>query len=167
MFIGGILMIISATTGSIKIFEFIYNLIINQWPHSQQFAYVILLIFQWIADLGGVAIIVGAILILLGAVRLGRFIVWVGLAFGTFALIVWGVSQIVNLTGIITDPTIVSYLNALYLQFNYGSGLSFIGVAIAIIGRAFVRKVKVKKVEEEQEDLTMDTIQTEDFYEEE
>lgn len=142
MVIGGILMIISSTLGTIKVFDFLYNLIVNQWPQSQPIASIVLNIFQWIADLGGVAIIIGAFFILLGAVRLGKFIVWIGLAFGLFALIIWVVSQIVNLTGIITDPIILTYLNQLYAQFSYGSGLSFLGVVIAIIGRAFVRKVK-------------------------
>ena len=100
------------------------------------------------------------------ALRIGKFIIWIGLAFGTFALIVWAASQIVNLTGIITDPTIISYINQLYAQFDYGSGLSFAGVVIAIIGRAFVRKFKSKKVkEEEKEEIAIDSIETEDFYE--
>jgi ABC-type multidrug transport system fused ATPase/permease subunit len=146
MVIGGILMIASYTGGTIKAFEFIYNLIVNQWPQSQQIASIILNIFQWIADLGGIAIIVGAILILLGVMRIGKFIAWIGLAFGTFALIVWIVSWINELTGIITDPTIDTYLDTLYSQFNYGSSLSFIGVVIAIIGRIFVRRVKKEKI---------------------
>jgi ABC-type multidrug transport system fused ATPase/permease subunit len=145
MVIGGILMIASYTGGTIKVFEFIYDLIVNQWPQSQQIASIILDIFQWIADLGGIAIIIGAILILFGAMRIGKFVAWIGLAFGTFALIVWVVAWIVNLTGIITDPTIVTYLNQLYAQFNYGSSLSFIGVVIAIIGRIFVRRTKKEK----------------------
>jgi hypothetical protein len=147
LFIGGILMIISWTVGTIKVFDFLYNIIVNQWPQYQPIASVVLNVFQWIADLGGVAIIVGAFLILLGAVRLGKFIIWIGLAFGLFALIIWIVSQVVNLTGIITDPIILTYLSQLYAQFSYGSGLSFIGVVIAIIGRAFVRKVKKKEPE--------------------
>jgi hypothetical protein len=140
LFIGGILMIISWTVGTIKVFDFLYNIIVNQWPQYQPIASI--------ADLGGVAVIVGAFLILLGAVRLGKFIIWIGLAFGLFALIIWVVSQIVNLSGIITDPIILTYINQLYAQFSYGSGLSFIGVVIAIVGRAFVRKVKKKEPEE-------------------
>jgi ribosomal protein S27AE len=146
MVIGGILMIASYTGGTIKVFEFFYNLIVNQWPQSQQIASIILNIFQWIADLGGIAIIVGAILILFGVMRFGKFIAWIGLAFGTFALIVWIVSLIDYLTGFITDPTIGAYVYQLYAQFNYGSSLSFIGVVIAIIGRIFVRRVKKEKV---------------------
>jgi len=147
LFIGGILMIISSTLGSIKVFEFLYNLIVNQWPSYQEIASIVLSVLQWIADLGGVAIIVGAIIILLGGVRIGKFIIMIGLAFGTFALIIWVASQIINLTGIITDPTIINYINQLYAQFNYGSGLSFLGVLIAIIGRSLVRKVKTVKSE--------------------
>lgn len=166
LFVGGILMIISSTVGSIKVFDFLYNIVVNQWPQYQQIASIILTILQWIADLGGVAIIVGAFFILIGGVRIGKFIIWIGLAFGTFALIIWLASQIVNLTGIITDPTIISYINQLYAQFNYGSGLSFLGVVLAIFGRAFVRKVKGKKItEEEKEDGTMDSFETEDLYE--
>lgn len=145
LLIGGALMIYSSTVGSIGIFEFLYNIASSEWPEYQQLFYYILSVFKWIADLGGIAVIVGAIIILLGAVRFGKFIIWIGLAFGTIALIIWVVTQIVNATGIITDPTIIYYLNLLYNQFNYGTGLSFAGVVIAIIGRWSVRKVKTKK----------------------
>lgn len=145
MVIGGILMIASFTVGTIKTFEFIYNFIVSQWPQVQPIAAIFLTIFQWIADLGGIAIIVGAFLILFGIMRFGKFIVWIGLAFGTFALIVWIVSLIDYLTGIIPDP-IGTYLIQLYSQFSYGSGLSFIGVVIAIIGRTLVIKEKKEKV---------------------
>lgn len=165
LFIGGILMVISSTVGSIKVFTFLYDLIVNQWPQYQQIASIVLAILQWIADLGGVAIIIGAILILAGGVRIGKFIVWIGLAFGTFALIIWLASQIVNLTGVITDPTIISYINQLYAQFNYGSGLSFVGVVLAILGRAFVRKEKFKKEKDEkEEDFTLEPAQEENIY---
>ncbi|MFX1297210.1 MAG: zinc ribbon domain-containing protein [Promethearchaeota archaeon] len=152
LIIGGTLMIISAVEGSIQIFETLYSMAASEWPEYEPiFNVIVNVIFRWIADLGGVAVIAGAILIVIGQVRLGKFIIWIGLAFGTLALIIWITTQIVRLTGVITDPTIVYYLEELYNRFTYGSGLGFAGVVIAIIGRAFVRRVKPKKVEEEEE----------------
>ena len=85
----------------------------------------------------------------MGTRRLGKFIVSIGLAFGTIALIIWILTLVIHLTGVITDPTIVFYIEELYNRFNYGTGLGFGGVVIAIIGRSFVRKVKPTKIEEE------------------
>lgn len=152
LIIGGILMIISSVAGSIQIFETLYNIAATEWPEYEPiFNVIVNIIFRWIANLGGAAVIAGAILIAVGGMRLGKFIIWIGLAFGTLALIIWILTQIVRLTGVITDPTIVLYLEELYTKFNYGSGLGFAGVVIAIIGRAFVRRVKPKKVKEEEE----------------
>jgi hypothetical protein len=152
LIIGGICMVVSYVVGSIQIFESLYLIIAEEWPEFELIARIIIKeIFRWIADLGGIAVIVGAILIAIGGVRFGKFIIWIGLAFGTIALIIWVATQIVRLTGIITDPTIVFYLEELYNRFNYGTGLGFVGVVIAIIGRAFVRRVKTVEVLEEEE----------------
>lgn len=155
LIIGGAIMIYTSTVGSIGVFEFLYDLAKDQWPAYEQIFYYILTVFRWIADLGGVAVIAGAVIILLGAVRLGKFIIWVGLAFGTLALIVWVITHIVNSTGIITDPDILNFINTLYNQFSYGTVLSFVGTVIAIIGRLSVRKVRSKKdIIEKKEDLS-------------
>ena len=143
-------MLIGSVTGGIQIFETIYLIVANQWPEYEPiFNVIVNVIFRWIADLGGAAVITGAILITVGARRLGKFIITIGLAFGTIALIIWILSQIISLTGVITDPTIVFYIEELYNRFNYGTGLGFSGVIIAIIGRSFVRKVKPTKSKEE------------------
>jgi hypothetical protein len=150
LIIGGICMLIGSVTGGIQIFETIYLIFANQWPEYEPiFNVIVNVIFRWIADLGGAAVITGAILIALGARRLGKFIITIGLAFGTIALIIWILSQIIGLTGVITDPTIVFYIEELYNRFNYGTGLGFSGVVIAIIGRSIVRKVKPSKSKEE------------------
>jgi len=150
LIIGGICMLISSVTGGIQLFETLYLIIATEWPEYEPiFNIIVNVIFRWIADLGGAAVIAGAILIAVGAMRLGKFIIWIGLAFGTIGLIIWILTQIINLTGVITDPTIVFYIEELYNRFNYGTGLGFAGVVIAIIGRAFVRKVKPAKIEEQ------------------
>ena len=150
LIIGGTFMIISSVTGGIHIFETTYLIVSNQWPEYEPiFNVIVNVIFRWIADLGGAAVIVGVVLITVGARGLGKFIITIGLAFGTIALILWILTQIIHLTGVITDPTIVFYIEELYNRFNYGTGLGFGGVVIAIIGRSFVKKVKPTKSEEQ------------------
>lgn len=152
LIVGGICMIVGSVVGTIKVFDSLYAMAAAQWPDYEPFFNIIVnVIFKWIADLGGVAVIVGAILIVIGQVRLGKFIIWIGLAFGTIALIVWIITQVVNLTGMVIDEPYKTILNELYTKFDYGSGVGFAGVVIAIIGRAFVKRVKPKKIEEEEE----------------
>ena len=134
--IGGIFMIISSTVGSLGVFEFIYQLAATQWPtYEPIFNIVINVILKWIADLGGIAVIAGAIFILMGALKFGKFIVYIGLAFGTFALIIWLINLIIHLTGASFGATIDALIGNLYSHYNYGTGYEFVGVVFAIIGR--------------------------------
>jgi hypothetical protein len=159
LIIGGICMLISFAVGSIGLYEFLYDIVINEVPTSlQPVLTVILEIIRWIADLGGGAIILGAILIMFKVYRLGKWIISIGLTFGTLALIVWLISKIVDVTGIITDVTILGYLDNLEGFFTYNSGLQFIGVVICILGRNFVKKPKKKKEVEVEEEEEVDEI---------
>jgi hypothetical protein len=150
MIVGGICMIVSSAVGSLGVFEFLYGLALTYvHPALIPLIDVVITVFRWIADLGGIAVIAGALLIAVSQIRLGKFIIWIGLTFGTLALIVWIIAQIVNITGIITDPQILAILATFYSYFNYNTGLAFVGVTIAIIGRWIVKKPpKVKKTEE-------------------
>jgi len=154
LIIGGILMIISSAIGSIGIYETLYGLISTEIPANLAWMIpilrVLILIMRWLADLGGGAVIVGAIFVALGSFRFGKWLVSVGLTFGTLALIIWVISQIVNATNIITDPQILSYLARLEGFFTYNTGLQFGGVTLAIIGRNVIKKPK--KIEEEIEE---------------
>ncbi|MHA2008784.1 MAG: hypothetical protein ACW99E_18010 [Promethearchaeota archaeon] len=146
LIIGGILMIISSAVGSIGIYEFLYDLISTEvHPNLIPILNVILLVIKVIADWGGMAIILGAIIIILKQRRLGKWIIGVGLTFGTLGLIVWLISKIIDVTGIITDPQILNYLATLKGFFTYGTTLQFTGVGIALVGRNFIRKPKKEK----------------------
>jgi hypothetical protein len=152
--IGGALMIISTTVGSIGVYEFLYDILINEVPAALiPILDIGLKIIRFIADWGGGAIILGAFLIIFNQYRLGKWIISVGLAFGTIALIVWVISKIVDLTGIITDPQILSYLANLKGFFTYGTTFQFTGVVIVIIGRNFIKKPK-----KEEEEITEEVL---------
>ena len=151
LIIGGVLMIISSVIGSIGIYEFLRDYISYQIPSDlnwvKNILNVLVEILRWIANTGGGAVIVGAVLIMFNRYGFGKWVIGIGLTFGSLALIIWGISEIVNITGIITDPVILGYLGRLKGFFTYNTGLQFIGVTTAIIGR-----IITKKPEEEQEE---------------
>ena len=156
LIIGGILMLISSAIGSIGIYEILYGLINTHIPSnlawSKPVLEVLITIMRWIAETGGGAVIVGAIFIALKRFRFGKWLVGIGLTFGTLALIIWLTSQIVDMTNIVTDPQILLYLENLEGFFTYNTGLQFGGVIAAIIGRNFIKKPE--KVKKEEADIT-------------
>jgi ribosomal protein S27AE len=159
LLIGGTLMVIGRAIGTIGVFEFIHSWVIaNVSSEWHLLANVIMNIIQFIADTGGWAIIAGAILILLGLMRIGKFITWIGLTFGLIALIVWVLTQIINFTGISFGSSLDTIINQLYNQFTYNSGINFIGVTFAIIGKASIKKVKKPKKSKIQETEVQDSM---------
>ncbi len=144
LIIGGTLMIISSAIGSIGVYEFLRDYISGQinieW--IKQVLNVFVEILRWIADLGGIVVIVGAVLIMFNQIRLGKWLIGIGLTFGTLALIILIISQIGDFAGIS-----IPYIDRLKGFFTYNTGLEFIGVTSAIVGRIFVKKPK--KVKEE------------------
>ncbi len=151
LIIGGILMIISSAVGSIGIYEFLYDLVSTEIPPNLiPLLNLLITILRFIADMGGGAIIVGAFMIMAKLLRFGKWLIGIGLTFGSLALIIWLVSQISNI--IITDPQILGYLTNLEGFFTYNTGFQFIGVVITIIGRNTIKKPK--EAEEEKVELS-------------
>ena len=167
LLIGGTLMVIGRAIGTIGVFEAIHSWVIAN-VSSDWYPLVngIMDVIQFIADTGGWAIIAGAILILLGLMRIGKFIVWIGLTFGLIALIVWILTQIINFTGVSFGSSLDTIINQLYNQFTYNSDINFIGVTIAIIGKASIKIVKKPKEKNMQETETQDLLSEESQYQE-
>ncbi|MHA1985436.1 MAG: zinc ribbon domain-containing protein [Promethearchaeota archaeon] len=161
LIIGGILMLLSSVIGSIGIYEFLHEYISGQIPSDlgwvQNILNVLIEILRWIANTGGGAVIIGAILIMLERYRFGKWLVGIGLTFGSLALIIWGISKIIDITGIITDPQIIGYLNTLKGYFNYNTGLQFGAVTTAIVGRIFIKRPKKEEEKEEQVEVSEET----------
>ena len=127
LLIGGTLMVIGRAIGTIGVFEYIHTWVIaNVSSEWHPLADGIMNVIQFIADTGGWAIIAGAVLILLGLMRIGKFIIWIGLTFGLIALIVWILTQIINFTGLSFGSSIDTIIYQLYSQFTYNSGINFI-----------------------------------------
>jgi len=162
LIIGGILMIMSSVMGSIGIYEFLRDYISTQIPSDldwvKNILNVLVEILRWIANTGGGAVIVGAILIMFDRYGFGKWVIGIGLTFGSLALIIWGVSEIAKIPGIITDPVILGYLGRLKGFFTYNTGLQFIGVTTALVGRKIIKKPKeVTEEKEEQTEISEET----------
>jgi hypothetical protein len=143
MIIGGVMMILSSTIGSIGIYEFLRDYVSTEVnPDLKPLLDNVINVIRFIADWGGGAIIFGAFLIMLNQIRLGKWIIGIGLAFGSLALIIWLITKGIDIFGIELDAQVEIYLANLKGFFTYGTGLQFLGVTVAIIGRWFIRKPK-------------------------
>ena len=154
LIIGGIMMIISSTLGTIGVYEFIYSWVTSSISPDLEWLRpvlsVLLEILRWIANLGGGAVIIGALIVLLGSYRFGKWLVNIGLAFGTLTLIIWIITQVVPISNFITDPAILIYLDRIASLVEIHTLFEISGVTVAIIGRLLVKKPKKVIVEEEE-----------------
>jgi hypothetical protein len=155
--IGGVLMIIGSAVGTVAFYEFLYNLV-SDYVSAGFIPLIsgILGIISFLAAGGGYTVIAGVILYMLKQYRLGRIIIIFGTGFGLIGIIVFITYYVVDLTGIITNPTILAYLAQIYGFFSFNTGFGFVGTALAAIGRLGLKKPKtviVEKLEpEEKED---------------
>ncbi len=164
LIIGGIMMIVSSTLGSIGIYEFIASWITNNIPTDLSWLIpivdVFLIILRWIADLGGAAVIIGALIIALASYRFGKWLVSIGLAFGTLTLIIWILTQVIPISDFITDPVILGYIAQIASLVQANTLFQISGVTVAIIGKILAKKPKKVK-EEEEEEISEETRESE------
>lgn len=146
--IGGALMIIGSAVGSTAFYEFLYNLF-SEYISADLKPLIsgILGVISFLAAGGGYTVIAGVILVLLNQYRLGRIIISFGTGFGVLGIMVYIAFYVVNLTGIITNPTILAYLTQIYGLFSFNTGFGFAGTILAVIGKIGLKKPS-KKVEE-------------------
>ncbi len=148
LIIGGALMVIGNAIGTIGVFEFLQGYVVASVPTEwTSLVNNIMTFLKWIAEQGGWAIIGGAVLILIGLMKIGKFIVWIGLTFGSLALIIWIITQVVNVTGISLGATLDTLLGQVYGLFTYNTGFAFSGVALAVFGKASIKKKPKSKAE--------------------
>jgi len=146
-FLGGILMIIGSAIGSAVFYVYLANLLsFYISPDFMPLVSVILIILEYIAFFGGYSVIVGAILILINQIRLGKIIIMVATSFGMLGLVVYISTWILGSPGITVSPAVQAILNQMYSLFTYNAGFAFTGTILAVIGRYGIKKPeKVKK----------------------
>ncbi len=136
--IGGILMFVSSVVGNISFYAFIFGIAIAVLgPQSAAIFSIVFLIFYFIALAGGIAVIVGAVIVALNQYFIGKFIISLGAGMGLVSLIIL---IIVNL---IAGSLIASLFGILIgiLNGTYG----FLGVILTIVARFKLKKKKTSK----------------------
>jgi predicted nucleic acid-binding Zn ribbon protein len=164
--IGGVLMIIGSAVGSIAFYEFLYNILADYVTEDlKPLISAFLVIISFLAAGGGYTVIAGLIIFMIKQYRLGRIIISFGTGFGLIGIIVYITYYIVNVTGIITNPTVLAYLTQIYGLFSFNSGFGFAGTVLAVIGRMGLKKPKaIVKEEPASEEESAEVIDTQVKY---
>ena len=138
--IGGTLMIIVSVVGSTPFYEFVIRKISHNTPEDLKALFSsIIAIMSFLAAGRGFTVIAGAILVMLNQYRMARIIISFTTGFGLSVIIICITYYIVNLTGIITSPLILTFLSQLSGLFSFYFYFGFAGTFLAVIGR---RKLK-------------------------
>jgi len=131
--LGGILMIVSSTVGSITFFERLFALIAaDVGPEVAAIVSLVVQILGYIAMSGGIAVIVGALIVAMDHYRLGKFLIGLGAGMGLISLIIFFITGIfegsiyADIVGIITGIAHGSY--------------GFVGIILTIIARMKLKK---------------------------
>lgn len=131
--IGGILMFLGSLVGGITIFVIIGEYATEQLGSDIGPAISILLsVLGYIAAAGGIAVIIGAIIVALDRYKLGKLIIGLGAGMGLIGLI------IMLITGIMAGTVIndVSGIASSIINGSYG----FAGVLLTILSRRKLKK---------------------------
>ncbi len=147
-FLGGILMIIGSAIGSATFYVYLANLVSSYIsPDFIPLVNIILTVLMFIAFYGGYSVIVGAILILINQIRIGKIIIMVATSFGMLGLIIFVGVWILGHPSITVSPAVQAILLQMYSYFTFNSGFAFIGTILAVIGRYGIKKPKKEEKE--------------------
>ena len=126
--LGGILMILSSIIGSVSFFALVFGIASDLLCSEAAFILsIVLIIFAFIAGLGGVAVILGVILVVRDKIGLGKFIIGLGAGMGLIGFIIF------IITSIMAGP-----LAIVYALINGSYGL--LGVILTIFARRKFKK---------------------------
>ena len=133
--IGGILMILGSATGSIVLYEIIYNYALGYIGVELATIFsIILQVFGYIAAGGGISVIIGALIVAMGRYRLGKFIIGLGVGLGLISLIIFLITGIIE--GTITGFFIELITELIALKGGFG----FTGAVLTFFSRRQLKR---------------------------
>jgi len=121
-FVGGALLIIAGVTGSVGIVGMAIEYLIDHLggPTADMLS-IVLQALNFIADLGGVAVIVGGVLIYMGRKRVAKFIIGIGAGMGLIGFLILLISALFH-----------GWVYTVYFLFIIFQSLGWIGVILSI-----------------------------------
>lgn len=123
-------MFYAGIAGSVGVWGDLIAYAISLAPGLADVLFWILLILQNIATLGGIAVIIGAVLFTTDRVGTGKFIIGIGAGMGIIGLII-----------LIYNMYMAMGFDALLELYNLlSNSMGMLGVVLTIIGRMFVQK---------------------------
>jgi hypothetical protein len=128
--IGGILLIIANAIASLGLYETIITLASELFPDAAELMGIILNVLLYLVGLGGVAVVIGAFLILSGRTRLGKFIIGIAAGMSFIGLII-------NLVEIVFVSGVASVINFLGVV---SQAPGWIGAFLTVLGRRMIVK---------------------------
>jgi len=126
--LGGIIMIISSLVGSVSFFALVFGIVSDLFGSEVALALsIVLTIFAIIAGLGGIAVIIGVILVTRDKIGLGKFIIGLGAGMGLIGLIIF------IITNFMAGPLAIVYA-------LISGGIGLFGVILTIFARRTFKK---------------------------
>ena len=153
-------MIIGSAIGSAYFYQFLYTNLAVPYvdPEFLPFVQAILTVLEYIAFYGGYSVLVGAFLILIKIIRVGKIIITIATGFGMLGLIIYALTWAVGYFSIPLNPSLQVILAQIYSLFTFNSGIGFTGTALAVLGRFGVkRSEKMEKESSTSEEKSKDT----------
>ncbi len=132
--LGGALMTIAGISGNLTIY-FLTQEIVADYVNSKLIGlvfFIILLVVEFIAHAGGIAVIIGTLLIAVGHYRVGRAFSSLGTGLGFIGLIVLIVIEVV--TGTILEDLFLTLLGII----TFSGALGISGFILAIVSRRYI-----------------------------
>ncbi len=122
-FIGGTLLLIAGTTGSTGIVGSILEYLIeNIGGATADLLSYLLQILNVIANLGGISVIIGGVLIVKQRKRFGQFMIGIGAGMGLFGFLL-----------ILGSAFIYGWVNVMNLLIIFSQSIGWIGIILSII----------------------------------
>jgi len=142
--LGGIFMIIGSAIGSAYFYQFLYTNLAVPYaaPEFLPLIQSILKALEYIAFFGGYSVLVGAFLILIKWVRIGKIVIMIATGFGMLGLIIYTLTWAVGYFSIPLNPSLQLILAQIYSLFTFNSGIGFTGTVLAVLGRYGVKKAE-------------------------
>jgi hypothetical protein len=128
---GGILLLVAGVSGGVGIYALAFNEISIQFPQLTNVLGILLAALTVIASFGGVAVIVGGILVLGGRVTSGKLFIGLGAGVGIFSIIIGLATGLAQGWGLVASALAV---------FATGQTLGWVGIFLSIFARIVAKK---------------------------